>query len=153
MVLMPLFGSDTSYAVSEGVPTWLGGTLENGYAGAVRELDVALRADPSLTLDSLLDAASPNRLFYPAAAVIADLSYDRGGTDHLKRLFSAGSTPADLRAFLSASFGVDWKAFTELWRARVRQVAATAPPQPSSHSPAVRARSTGTPRVRGLPCE
>jgi hypothetical protein len=65
MVLLPLMGN-TLYFVSEGVPTWVGGTSGMDFKAAAREFAGFLVEHPSVTLDSILDGAFPPRRFYPA---------------------------------------------------------------------------------------
>ena len=117
LVLLPLImGHPTTYFVSEGVPTWLGGTTGMDFPTAARGLAEALAQTPSVTLDSLLARQGPVSQFYPAGAVFADMAYQQGGTPAVKALFDAGPTPERFRAAAEAIFQRPWALIAAEWR-------------------------------------
>jgi hypothetical protein len=118
LVIMPLLlGHPTPYVVSEGVPTWLGGTTGMDFPTAARGLARFLAEHPGVTLDTLLTRPFPVAQFYPAGAVLVDLAYRDGGTEGVKALFDAGPTPAELRVALARRFRRPWPVIAGAWRA------------------------------------
>jgi hypothetical protein len=118
LVIMPLLlGHPTPYVVSEGVPTWLGGTTGMDFPTAARGLARFLAEHPGVTLDTLLTRPFPVAQFYPAGAVLVDLAYRDGGTEGVKALFDAGPTPAELRVALARRFRRPWPVIAAAWRA------------------------------------
>lgn len=123
LVLAPLHTDRTSYFVSEGVATWLGGTTGLDYRGAVSGLAFDLRAKPNITLDAIM--ANPHtygaRVSYPAAAVLVAMVYDAGGTPAVKELFSRGGTSgAETHATVQRLLGGRaWAGIESEWRRRI----------------------------------
>ena len=114
-----------SLFASEGVATWLGGTTGGDYRAAVRGLADYLAANPSATLDALMESTSPPQAArYAASAVLCAMVSDAGGTAALKEFLVAGPGTADIRAALQRSLGKPWAAIFADWRSRVAQVAA-----------------------------
>jgi hypothetical protein len=117
VVIAPLIGN-TTYFVSEGVQTWLGGTSGMDLRAAERTLSDFLRLHPSVTLDSILGRPFPVEQFYPAAAVFVAMAFERGGTSALKALFNSGSTLSDFQQSMERLFGIPWRSIAADWRAR-----------------------------------
>ena len=119
LVLMPLMSVNTSYFVSEGIPTWLGGTAGKDYHTARRALAGFLLQHPAVTLDSLIVGGYSMSEMYPAGAVLAAMAFDHGGTPAIKTLLNGGATLADLRPVLERMFGRPWTGVAAEWRERV----------------------------------
>src|SRR5205823_13396690 len=117
-VLAPLVGERTSYLVSEGVPTWLGGTGGVDFPAAARRLAEYLDAHPAVTLDSAVAGALPNAQLYPAAAVLVAMVAERGGAPAVRALFDGGGGDA-LRLTLARLLGRPWPIVRDEWRVRV----------------------------------
>jgi len=117
MVLLPLIGS-TTYFVSEGVPTWLGGTTGMDLRRASRELARFLSEHPAATLDSLIDGGHPPTLLYPAAGIFVDLVFRARGVAGVKSLFDAGPGAAQFRASVERLLQRSWREIADEWRRR-----------------------------------
>ncbi len=115
VVILPLMGT-TTYFVSEGVPTWLGGTTGMDFRAAARGLAVYLQEHPAVDLDSILTGRYPVQQFYPAGAVFVKLVYDHGGTEALKALFDCGPTVQDLRMGVERLLDRPWPSIAAEWR-------------------------------------
>ena len=116
--LAPLCCVGTSYLVSEGVPTWLGGTAGMDFPNAARGLAAFLADHPAVSLDSILSGSYDNAVVYPAGAVLVDLVFEHGGVTAVKELFNAGAMPTDLRPSLERQLGRPWSAILLDWRRR-----------------------------------
>lgn len=117
IVLMPLMSS-TFYFISEGVPTWLGGTTGMEFPAAARTFAGFLATHPGVTLDSILMGTYPAAQFYPAAGVFIAMAFDHGGIDAVKAFYDTGY---DMEAFRKASeriLGRTWGEIAAEWRAR-----------------------------------
>jgi hypothetical protein len=119
LVLVPLVGARTPYLVSEGVATWLGGTMGMDLRTAAARLAACLRERPAVTLDSLLAPGFPEPLRYTAGAVLTAMVFDQTGVAGVKTLFDAGPTTAKLRATFERQLGRPWPAIVPEWRGRV----------------------------------
>jgi len=115
MVLLPLMGN-TLYFVSEGVPTWVGGTTGMDFRRAAREFSTYLAEHLNVTLDSVVDGRLPAKQLYPGAAVFVSMVYDQGGTEAVKRLYNSGD---DFRGAMERLFAKPWAAIVADWRDRV----------------------------------
>jgi hypothetical protein len=115
MVILPLMGS-TTYFVSEGVPTWLGGTTGMDFPTAARGLATFLRQHPNVALDSLLSGHYPVAQFYRAGGVFVKLVYDQGGTNAVKALFDCGPSLPDFRTAVEHLLGRPWTSIAADWR-------------------------------------
>jgi hypothetical protein len=118
LVLAPLVGPRTTYFVSEGVPTWLGGTTGLDFPTAVRGLASFLATRPSVSLDSVLSGSMAAAQLYPAAAVVVQMVFEAGGLDAVKELYDAGPSLADLRTALERLLNRPWSAIVVDWRGR-----------------------------------
>jgi hypothetical protein len=116
IVILPLMTGRTTYLVSEGVPTWFGGTTGMDFRTAARGLAAYLERHPSVTLDSIMEGHYAVAQFYPAAAVLVSMVYARGGTAALKSLFDDGPSVQDLRGALERLFARPWADITLKWR-------------------------------------
>ena len=126
LLLAPLCCARTSYVVSEGVATWLGGTTGMDYATSVRGLAAFLASRPAVSLDSLLSGALPAAQVYPAGAVLTHMVHEQGGVAAVKRLMSGGRTPTELRATLEQELQRPWSVIVRDWRAWVMRFATAA---------------------------
>lgn len=115
MVLLPLMGN-TSYLVSEGVPTWLGGTTGADFRTAARGLATFLAEHPAVTLDSILSGHFREQ-YYPAGAVFVQMVYERGGMEAVKGLYAAGAGK-EFEANMERLFARSWPAIVADWRRR-----------------------------------
>ena len=120
LILAPLCCSRTSYFVSEGVPTWLGGTAGMDFPTAARALAAFLGEHPSVSLDSLLSGSFAIAQVYPAGGVLTAMVFEQGGTAAVKALFNAGP-PAELQVALERQLGRAWPTIVDDWRRRVME--------------------------------
>jgi hypothetical protein len=125
MVLLPLMGN-TLYFVSEGVPTWVGGTTGMDFRTAARGFATFLAQHPGVTLDSILTVGGPPAQFYPAAAVFTQMVFDRGGVDAVKALYNSGPTMEDFHAKMERLFNRPWASIVADWRQRTLSFASDA---------------------------
>lgn len=125
LILRPLFnGSTTTLLASEGVATWLGGTGGTDFRGSVRGLAKYLTENPTVTLDSLMDAGSrPQSMRYTAGAVLCEMLARRGGARSIAAFHTAGPGLAQVRAELVRLLGRTWPVIVSEWRALVAQLA------------------------------
>ncbi len=114
LVLRPLVGN-TLYFVSEGVPTWVGGTSGMDFRTAAREFAGHLADHPSVTLDSVVDGALPPKRLYSGAAIFVSMAYAQGGVDAVKKLFASGN---DFRVSMEHLFAKSWIQIVAEWRER-----------------------------------
>jgi hypothetical protein len=127
LVLRPLFnGSTTTLLASEGLTTWLGGTGGTDFRGSVRALAKYLAANPTVTLDSIINAgSSPQAIRYTAGAVLCEMLARRGGARSIAAFHNAGPGLAQVRAELVRMLGRTWPIIASEWRALVAQLAST----------------------------
>ena len=123
LILAPLCCMRTSYFVSEGVPTWLGGTAGMDFPTAARGLAAFLGEHPSVSLDSILSGSFPSTQVYPAGGVLTAMVFEQGGIAAVKGLFNAGRTAAELRVALERQLGRAWPTIVHDWRRRVMEFA------------------------------
>lgn len=117
LVILPLvLGHATPYLISEGVPTWLGGTTGMDFPTAARGLAGFLSQHPELTLDSLMTGHFPVAQFYPAGAVFVDMTFRHGGTAAVKTLFDAGFSPEQFHATAERIYRKRWAEIAADWR-------------------------------------
>jgi hypothetical protein len=114
MVLLPLMGN-TSFLVSEGVPTWLGGTTGMDFPTAARGLARFLADHPAVTLDTFLTRRIPPPVSYAALAVFVQMVYERGGMEAVKQLYVAGAGE-EFQANMTRLFARAWPAIVADWR-------------------------------------
>lgn len=117
MILRPLMGR-TLYFVSEGVPTWVGGTTGMDFRTAAGGLATFLAQHPDVSLDSILTGRFPPAQFYPAAGVFVMMVFDQGGVDAVKALYDSGPLE-DFRAAMERLFKRPWALIVADWRQRV----------------------------------
>jgi hypothetical protein len=85
----------TPFALDEGLAMWLGGSRGRNFPTLMRDLAAALKARPSLSLDTLLGSpSSTDTLAYPAAAALFQLAYERRKMAQVKALLS-GRRPSE----------------------------------------------------------
>jgi hypothetical protein len=113
MVLLPLMGN-TSFLVSEGVPTWLGGTTGMDFPTAARGLATFLTEHPAVTLDSILTGHFREQ-YYAAGAVFVQMVYQRGGVEAVKGLYVAGAGK-EFEANMERLFARSWPVIVADWR-------------------------------------
>ena len=123
LILMPLVNERTLYFVSEGVPTWLGGTSGMDFKAATKSLSAYLAKNPKVTLDTFLSGCCPRPEFYSAGAVLTALAFERGGNEALKQLFNAG-IGADFQNAIAKMLGTPWTTIASDWRRKVDSIAA-----------------------------
>lgn len=125
IALRPLVGN-TSYFISEGVPTWLGGTVGLAFPAAARALAEYLATHPTATLDTFVLGTAPQAQLYPAGAVFAQMTYERGGMPAVRALFNAGGSPT-FQPAMEQLFGEPWSEIQARWRRRVQAYGAAPP--------------------------
>jgi hypothetical protein len=116
VVILPLMTGQTTYFVSEGIPTWLGGTTGMDFPTAAHGLASFLRSHPDIGLDSILTGHYPVAQFYPAGGVFISMVYAHGGTEAVKALFDSGPSWQDFRAAMERLFGRPWGEIASEWR-------------------------------------
>jgi hypothetical protein len=113
----------TPFALDEGLAMWLGGSRGNDFPGLMRNLGHALRANPSITLDSLLGSPSAtDTLAYPAAAALLQMAYERGRMPKVNAFLSArlaGETADTILDMAVRTLGESRQKLAALWRSRV----------------------------------
>jgi hypothetical protein len=102
---------------------WLGGSRGNDFPGLMQNLGQALRANPSITLDTLLGSPSAtDTLAYPAAAALLQMAYDRGRMPKVKAFLSArlaGETTDTILDMAMRTLDESRQTLAALWRSRV----------------------------------
>jgi hypothetical protein len=89
----------------------------------MRNLGQALRANPSITLDTLLGSPSAtDTLAYPAAAALLQMAYERGRMPKVKAFLSArlaGETTDTILDMAVRTLDESRQTLAALWRSRV----------------------------------
>lgn len=134
MVIVPLLTGRTTYFVSEGVPTWLGGTTGMDFASAARDLAKYLTEHRTVNLDSILTGHYEVAQFYPAAGAFIQLTYSRAGTAGVKALFACGPTIPAFRECAEHVLGRSWASIAADWRELVKSFATVPPTGGESHA-------------------
>lgn len=119
LLLAPLCCARTPYLVSEGVPTWLGGTAGMTFPRAAQGLAAFLAERPAVSLDSLMSGAYAAAQTYPAGAVLAAMVFESSNVEGVKQLFDAGGSPAELRSAIERLLRRPWPVILHDWRERV----------------------------------
>lgn len=128
IVLMPLMAS-TFYFISEGVPTWLGGTTGMDFPTAARLFAGFLQTHPGVTLDSIMIGSYSATELYPAAGVFIAMAFDHGGVDAIKALYDTGYQMEEFRKASESVFGCTWVDIAAEWRARALSFSADSVPR------------------------
>jgi hypothetical protein len=115
----------TLYFVSEGVPTWLGGTTGMDFRTAARGLAAFLFEHPAVGLDSILTGRFPPAQFYPAGGVFAMMVNEQGGVAAVRALFDLGSLD-EFRPAMERLFNRPWESIAADWRQRALSLASSA---------------------------
>jgi len=119
LVLAPLVSAGRTHPlISEGVATWLGGSMGRDFLTLMREYATYLRRYPDVTLDAVLEEAGPDRGVRPAGAVLSLMVFERGGVAAVKELMTSGWSTIELKGALSAMLGAPWAEVGAQWRAR-----------------------------------
>ncbi len=126
LILAPLVSEQTSYLVSEGVPTWVGGTAGGDFPTAVRALATFLAQRPTVTLDSVLSGSFSAAQFYPTGAVLIDMIFQQGGVGAIKQLFKTGGSSAELHNVFERIMQRPWTTIVRDWDRHVKRVANSA---------------------------
>jgi hypothetical protein len=115
----------TPFALEEGLAMWLGGSRGRDFLELMQDLASALRARPSITLDTLLGSPSvTDTLAYPAAAALLQMAYERGRISQVKALLSArlaGEVPDTILQMAERTFHQSSRQLDALWRSRVQR--------------------------------
>jgi hypothetical protein len=117
IVLSPISRSSLTF-ISEGVPTWLGGTSGMDFSTAADSLAVFLRSNPNVTLDSVVEHRYPVATKYTAGAVFVAMVFDRGGINAVKDLYGISRAASDMRSSMERLFQQPWPVIAEAWRMR-----------------------------------
>jgi hypothetical protein len=95
------------------------------HAGNDEGLAKALEAQPSLTLEGLLGAASvSDTLAYPAAAALLQIAYERGRMSQVRAFLGArlpGEAPDTVLDMAQRTFHESHERLAAIWRSRVLQ--------------------------------
>ena len=105
--------------VNEGLATWYGGSMGWTFSELVTEYTGYLAARPEITLDTILEANSPDKGWNVAGAVVVELVYERGGMEAVRGLFGVGRSNEELRLALSDALGIPWAGVMTAWRESV----------------------------------
>ncbi|MEP6764820.1 MAG: hypothetical protein ABJB66_10940 [Gemmatimonadaceae bacterium] len=108
---------------SEGIATWLGGTLSLRYPDAVKRLNRYLDEHPSVTIDSAIERTIPQVESYVTGAVLGDMISRKGGISGLKLFLSTYGMQKPIHETLTTIFGKSWKQVNIDWRAEVKRIA------------------------------
>ncbi len=125
VVLYPVLrDAATTLLASEGVPTWLGGTAGDDFRASVRKLDSALRAQPRVTLDAIVNGAPvASEIRNAAGGVLAQMVNDAGGAAAVRAFLRAGPGPAAFTAELERLLRQPWPTIVQEWRGQVTRLA------------------------------
>lgn len=116
--LTPAQGS--SFLTSEGVASWLGGSLGADFPMLMHSYATYLRAHPTVTLDSVFKGGFPDRGQRPAAAMLFQMTYAHGGVPAVKALYAAPtSSLVQIRTTFATVLGMRWDEVQRRWRANV----------------------------------
>ncbi len=124
ILLSPISRSPLTF-ITEGVPTWLGGTSGMDFPTAAESLAAFVRSRLNVTLDSMIDHRYPVAPKYAAGAVFAAMVFERGGVDAVKALYGTNASSEDMRRNMERLFQQSWPAIATAWRARVLTSAPT----------------------------
>ena len=117
-VFAPLMSIRTSSFASEGVASWLGGSLGADFPTMMHNYAAYLRAHPTITLDSVFaGSGNVDRGQRPAAAMLFEMAHVKGGVQAVKALATAPTrTLADIRTAATTVLGVAWPSIEQQWR-------------------------------------
>ena len=119
VLLGPLLSEGPTHAlISEGMATWLGGSMGQTFEQLIAEYADYLEAFPETTVDSVLTANNDEGL-RPTGAVLLELVHDHGGVSAVKELIGTGRSDEELRLALSRVLGVPWQEVVVRWREHV----------------------------------
>lgn len=120
LVTGPILAEGRTHSmVSEGLATWLGGSVGRTYSELVVDYAAFLCAHPRVDLDAVLEGNGPDRGWYPAGAVLVDMVHDRGGWPAVRQLLSSGRSDEELRAALMELLASPWGDIAADWKAQV----------------------------------
>jgi hypothetical protein len=120
VVLSPITAERKTHSiVVEGVATWLGGSVGRTFPELVSEYGAFLRANPTVTLDTILQGNDPDRGWSPAGAILVAMVYERDGTRALEELMLSGRSNEELRSALIRLLGLTWPDIVARWKERV----------------------------------
>lgn len=105
---------------SEGVASWLGGSLGTSFPKMMHNYAMYLRAHPTVTLDSVFTEGLPDRGQRPAAAMLFEMAHARGGVPAVRALYTAPTGSfAEIRTATATVLGMSWDKVQRRWRANV----------------------------------
>jgi hypothetical protein len=84
-----------------------------------------LTKNPTVTLDAIIDGASPQSMRYTAGAVLCEMLARRGGARSIVAFHNAGPGSDRVRAELVRLLGRTWPVIASEWRALVARLAST----------------------------
>lgn len=105
----------THALISEGIATWLGGSMGRTFSELLAEYADYLRVYPEITIDSVL-AANNDEGLRPTGAVLLQLVHDHGGVPAVQDLIGTGRSDEELRLALIGVLGVTWEDIMVQWR-------------------------------------
>jgi hypothetical protein len=115
----------TPFALDEGLAMWLGGSRGKDFPALMRALAGALKATPSISLESLLGSPSvSDTLAYPAAAALLQMAYERGKMTQVRAFLGArlaGEVPDTILDMAQRTFHESRESLTAMWRSKVLQ--------------------------------
>lgn len=121
-VFAPLARAPTSSAfASEGVASWLGGSLGADFPTMMHNYAEYLRAHPTITLDSVFAGTGRvDRGQRPAAAMLFDMAHAKGGVPAVKMLLAAPTRSlAEIRSAVTSVLSVPWSSVERQWAANI----------------------------------
>ena len=120
IILVPVVSEGLTHSlISEGLATWLGGSMGRTLPELLAEYADYLVAYPDISVDTILEANDPDRGWSPTGAVLVDLVHDQGGILAVQELLRTGRSDQDLRRALTRLLGTPWQEIHALWRERV----------------------------------
>lgn len=119
VVLGPLFAEGLTHSLmSEGIATWLGGSMGRTFPELLVEYADYLEAFPEITVDGVL-AANNDEGLRPTGAVLLELVHDRGGVSAVQELMRTGRSDEELRLAVARLLDVPWEEVVLRWREHV----------------------------------
>ena len=119
VLLGPLMAEGLTHSLmSEGIATWLGGSMGRTFSELLAEYADYLEAYPGITIDGVL-AGNNDAGLRPTGAVLLELVHDSGGVSAVRELMRTGRSDEELRLALARLLGVPWEEVVVQWRERV----------------------------------
>lgn len=117
IVLGPLSPTGVYWLSTEGLATWLGGSLGSDFRALMEQLATFQREHANTTVnDVLAGARGSESAQYATAALLYEIVYERHGDAGVRRLATESGDEAGFRAVVRELLKVDDARLNELWR-------------------------------------